>query len=679
MAKKPRTPVRPAKRPGGIAAAMDPVLAQTIGSVVSRLQSGDAGGAGRLLEQGLARFPGNPDLLHLGAQAALAMGNRTAALELAGQAAKRAPRASHIQQTLGNVLFVTGAVEEALAHFRRAVKLEPNRADFHTSVGIALARSGRKEDAAVSFGNAVRLDPQAIDAHLNLAVCNVQLNRVGEVEKLIKRIEALAQAPDAALLLEIANLYKAIGRPEDAERFLRRALELAPQNATLWFVLGELLVQAGRLDEGEGALIKARASGYPDAHLHLAFARLASHRGQIESARQLLGQALALAEDSVPLLSRIAAQYSVIGDFDAEERCLRRILELEPGEPAAYTRLALAPGRAIAPAELVRLQGLLRDSSLDPQLRSRIGFALGSFFNHAGQYDEAFSAYRQGNRLKGYSFDLGAYAARVDRVRSMFGSGFFSSRADWGSDSGLPLLIVGMPRSGTTLVEQILDSHTAVHGAGELGTVAALSATHGQPAADFMVDPEAALGLTAAPVAAHATAYLEKMHAVARRGEQYVANKLPHNFEQLGLFGLLFPHAPVIHVTRDPRDTLLSIYFQDFVGTHAYAYDLEVLGAYFNLYRRLVDHWLSVIPNPVLTVRYEGLVEDLGARSREMTDFLGLAWEPQMLDFHRLERRVETASGWQVRQPLYQSSVGRWKRYEAHLGPLLEALEGAAS
>jgi len=369
----------------------------------------------------------------------------------------------------------------------------------------------------------------------------------------------------------------------------------------------------------------------------------------------------------------------VIGDFTGQERYLKRVLELDPGNVSAYASLLFAPGRALADADVGRLRRLAEDASVDAETRVTIGFALGNHYRHAGQFDDSFHFYRLGNELKGFSFDRAAYAGWIARIERQFTPGFFAERATWGATSRLPVLIVGMPRSGTTLTEQILSSHPAVFGAGEYGTVPALAAVDGRPTPDFQARPELATTLSEDAVAAHAAAYLARMQALAAHGETHVCNKLPHNFQHLGLFGLLFPQAPVIHVKRDPRDNLLSVYFQDFAGFHDYAYDLKSLGQYYRLYERLTAHWLEVIPNPVYTVQYEDLVDDLPGKSREMAAFLGIDWDERMLRFHEHERKVETASKWQVRQPLYKTSVARWKPYERHFKPLFDALNTGQS
>ena len=392
------------------------------------------------------------------------------------------------------------------------------------------------------------------------------------------------------------------------------------------------------------------------------------------AARRLLAESHAAAEGNTLQIARIAGQYTLIGDFESQERCLREILEIDPENVAAFAELAFAPGRRLGADDAQRLRAHADDPKLDVDTRIQIGFALGNYYRYEKRFDESFTYYRLGNRLKGYHFDRQAFDQWIGRMEKQFSTDYFAERRAWGSDSTMPVLIVGMPRSGTTLTEQILSSHSAVYGAGEYGTVASLADVEGLPTPDFRDHPELVPSLDREAVAAHAAAYLGKMQALATRGEAFVTNKLPHNFIQLGLFGLLFPRAPVVHVTRDPRDNLLSIYFQNFAATHDYAYDLKTLGHYYRQYERLMRHWLAVIPNPVMTVKYEDLVADLPGKSRELAGFIGVPWEETMLNFHEQERLVQTASKWQVRQKLYSSSVARWKPYEKHLKPMLDAL-----
>lgn len=643
-------------------------------AAVEQLNRGDLNAAAMTIEQGLRSDPDNPDLLHLGGQVALYLGDTTKGKELIRRAIKLAPKAALYHYNLGNALFAENDLDGALQCFRQAVRIEPKFVDAYTNLGIVFTKKQQHEEADAAFEQAARLQPGNPQLQLNLAICNMELRRPNKVADAIARVEALVGQPDAKLLHEIGNVYRGLGRHLVAEDYYRRALEKKNDSPEIWYALGDVLSQAGEHERALDALQKAESLGSDVGPVKLGLARIAANQGDIAKAKDLLAQAFEAARDSVVYSYRIAHQYTLIGDFEAQEKCLNRVLELDPDNVAAFAGLAFAPGRKLSEQEAVKLRRLADDKSVEPETRKSIGFALGDYYRYAKKYDESFRYYRLGNKLKGYSFDRAAYRQWLGHVETTFTRDFFAQRAGWGNESRMPLLIVGMPRSGTTLTEQILSSHPAIFGAGEYGGVSALSAVDDLPVPDFRRHLELATALTKEQVGRHAEAYLGKMQALAKHGESFVANKLPHNFQQLGLFGLLFPQAPVVHIKRDPRDNLLSIYFQDFAGFHDYAYDLKTLGIYYRLYERLMEHWMKVIPNPVYSLQYEDLVADLPGKTQELADFVGVDLDERMLRFYEQERKVETASKWQVRQPLYTSSVARWKPYEKHLQPLFEAL-----
>ena len=667
-AKSGRAPVAPRNDPQQQAAS------RAAAAAAAQLNQGDVNAAANTIEQGLRSAPNHPDLLHLGGQVALYAGDTVRGKELVRQAIKLAPRVALYHYNLGSALFADDDLDGALSSFRQAVRIEPRFADAFTNLGIVFSRKKQHEEADAAFGAAAKLRPDDRQAHLNLAICNMELRRPEKVIEAITRVESLAGQPDPDLLHQIGNIYRGLGRHLVAEDYYRRALEKKPDAAEIWFALGDVLAQAGDHDRALEALEKSLALGFEVSPVKLRMARAMSSRGDIAKAAELLAEAYEAAGETISYLLRIADEYTLIGDFPAQEKCLNRVLEIDPDSVAAFSGLAFAPGHKLTEADADRLRKIANDKRVEPEIRTNIGFALGNYYRYAKKYGDSFRYYRSGNRLKGYSFDRAEYSQWVARMETVFTRSFFEERASWGSRSRMPVLVVGMPRSGTTLTEQILSSHPAIFGAGEHGTIAGLSDVDGMPVPDFRVHPELAGSLTEEAVAQHAQSYLAKMQALAEQGERFVTNKLPHNFQQLGLFGMLFPDAPIIHIKRDPRDTLLSIYFQDFAGFHDYAYDLKTLGHYYRLYERLTGHWLKVIPNPVYSLQYEELVADLPAKAREMADFVGVEWDECMLRYYENERKVQTASKWQVRQPLYASSVARWKPYERHLKPMLDAL-----
>jgi len=302
-----------------------------------------------------------------------------------------------------------------------------------------------------------------------------------------------------------------------------------------------------------------------------------------------------------------------------------------------------------------------------------LNFALAKAFNDCGHWDRAFDHYHRGNRLADVAFDPAASLAYVKAMIDTFTPEMLAARSSFGRESSRPVFIVGMPRSGTTLVEQIVASHPQVTGAGELDDLRVLGfevpslSKSPQPYPRCMadIDRQLATGL--------ADRYLARLHAIDPNARR-VTDKMPQNFLYLGLIGMLLPEARVIHCRRHPLDVCLSCYFVNFTQRLSFAYDLNSLGVYYRHYEMLMDHWRRVRPAAMLEVDYEGLVADQEGVSRRLIEFCGLDWHPACLSFHKNRRPVETASSWQVRRPIYSGSVQRWKHYEKYLDPLKEAL-----
>jgi tetratricopeptide (TPR) repeat protein len=453
-------------------------------------------------------------------------------------------------------------------------------------------------------------------------------------------------------LINLGALHSGREQPDKAEDCFRRALAVDPTSARIRLRLARELRQQSRLDEARRIYDELLAADPALVEAHLGLARVAR----------------------------------VAGRFEEERRHLRRALELDPDEAAALSGLAEAGDPAIGEPELARMLALAEDSGKTPRERRRLHFALAACAERDSAFDRAFRHFEQANALRrtelaasGHAYDADDDAARVDRLIGVFGRDLLAPGKDMGDPSELPVFIVGMPRSGTTLCEQILASHPAVHGAGERGDLLHLAngladeiaaATGAAPRAY----PTCAADLPAEVARRLAGEHLERLRALAPHARR-ITDKTPTNFRQLGLIALLFPKARIIHCRRDPLDTCWSCYAEDFNRSYAWAWDFDSLAAYHRLYRRLMAHWREVLPNSILELDYEALVADPEGESRRMIAFCGLDWDERCLRFHETERPVHTASIAQVRRPIYTGSVGRWRRYEPHLASLREALE----
>ena len=320
-----------------------------------------------------------------------------------------------------------------------------------------------------------------------------------------------------------------------------------------------------------------------------------------------------------------------------------------------------------------RMQALISREGISLSDRATLHFGLGKAFLDIGESDVAFRHYDEGNRLKRktFAYDADANTRWMAGIAEAFSPALLKEKADMGARSPLPIFVVGVPRSGTTLIEQILASHPFVHGAGELTTLHGLSES---------IDgfPASVRGLSGAQLKALGEAYLARVTPMAA-GRRHVVDKMPSNFALCGLIRLVLPGAKIIHSRRDPVDTCLSCYTKLFVGEQAFAYNQTELGRFHRAYQALMAHWRAILPpSHLLEVDYEAVVDDTEGQARRMLEFLGLPWDERVLKFHETERPVRTASVNQVRQPITSASVGRWRRHAAQLGPLLAALGVAA-
>ena len=460
------------------------------------------------------------------------------------------------------------------------------------------------------------------------------------------------QAPaDAAALAARGDAAAAAGRYAEAATAFERALRRAPASFALLANLGSALKQLGRVAE----------------------------------ARQAYRDALAIAPTSTAALANLAQLEAESGDHAAARELYKRLLALDPEDAEAWHDYSLIKAFAAGDPDLAAMQELRARPGLAADKAAFLDFAVAKALQDQGDYDAAFASFASGNRLKRGSlrYDVAKDEALAERIAAAFDKDFLAANAGKGLADERPVFIVGMPRSGTTLVEQILASHSRVGGAGEVNyfrdavaqVLGALGAGKGAGGRGF---PDAVRGLATRDFRRLGDAYVKRLAQGAGKAAR-ITDKMPRNFFFLGLIHLALPKARIVHCVRDPVDTCLSCYQIHFAAGQEFAYDLDELGRYYRLYARLMDHWRAVLPGRFLDLRYEELVARPEPAMRALVEFAGLQWEDACLDFHLSGRPVHTASAHQVRRPIYRTAVRRWKRYAKHLGPLLKALEPLAA
>lgn len=605
---------------------------------------GDWARAARKYRQVLRAQPGNPDALYLFGMLCLEEGKAEEAarsLERAVAAAAKAGRAVDPgwRLALGSARQRLGEHERALAEFDAALRAGPANLDALFCRATALQDLGRSDEAAAAY------------------------------EALLKRAPGHAEA-----LNNLGILHRDSGRPDAAMRAFRAAVRAQPGHAVALEGLGRLLLDVGHAGEAVGALERAAAAKPDDAGLRSALFSAMIRAGRIEEAERRIRAELERRPEDAGLLANLGHALLFGGRRADAIEAFRRAVALDPARVGARIGLAEAGDHERADDHVPAIRELLKDPSLADADRATLGFALAKHLETRGEHGQAFEAYRTANRMKrealvvrGFAYDRAEVERADDALRAAFPPG--SLDAPGASGDERPVFVVGMPRSGTTLVEQVLASHPRVHGGGELPFMRDIAARLGERAG-YPAKP-----LPAAALDRAAAAYLAAIDGPAG-GAARVTDKLPGNYRHLGLIARLFANARIIHCRRDPMDTCLSCFTQNFESAGlVWSCDLGDLAHQYCQYRRLMEHWRAALPpGRMIEVDYEALVADLEGEARRLVGFVGLEWDDACLRFHETERAVTTASHSQVRQPVYRSSVGRWRRYGDAVLPLARGL-----
>jgi tetratricopeptide (TPR) repeat protein len=585
------------------------------------------------------------------------------------------PGYAEAHNNLGNGLKQQGKLDESMAHYQRAIDLKPDYAEAHNNLGLALKEQGRLDEAMAHYQRAVALRPGSVDVHNNLG--NV-LRQQGKLDEAMAHYQrAITLNPDyAEAHNNLGIALKEQDKLDEATLHYQRAVDLKPDFAEAHSNLGSALKAQEKF--GEAMVHYQRALALkPD------YAEVYHNMGNVFQLHSKYGEAIAHYQRAIALKPNNGETYynlanalRELGQFDEAQRASERALELAPRNGRYYRQLfdgerVVAGDRRLAAAET-----LAEDmASLPIEDQKELHFALGKAYEDLGQGEQSFRHRLEGNALKRqeFAYNESEVLGFFDRIRTVFTAELPDNKRGLGNPSMVPTFIVGMPRSGTTLVEQILASHPKVFGAGELAEFSKAMKSLGllNGALSF---PEAVPALSAQQLHQLGTSYLDAVRAEAPRAER-ITDKMPANFSYVGLIHLALPNARIIHMRRDPVDTCLSCFSLLFAGDLPYCYDLGELGRYYRAYETLMEHWRQVLPaGVILDVRYEAVVADTERQARQILAHCGLEWDDACLAFYKTQRPIRTASMTQVRQPVYRTSVGRWKPYQHLLQPLIKEL-----
>lgn len=498
-----------------------------------------------------------------------------------------------------------------------------------------------------------------------------QANRLPEAEEVCHRV--LARTREHPLALYILGTLGVDFNPDLAISYFQRAVAGDPRNPYFHFGLGDAF---SRVDNNSSAAWHFQRAyelkpDFLDAQQNLAQAY--ANLGKAEAAVDIYERLLAIRRDRPNLRLDMARALSSIGRMDDAAAYLNENISERVDLAESYKKLVGTRKYSGESSELASILRELEEPGLSAEDAHELHMAAGKVLNDLRHYERAMDHFLKANKLKEDAFDIERYRKRVDALIALFDPSLLAAKKGYGHTSDVPVFVLGMPRSGTTLTEQICASHPQVRGAGELtklrrigvacGLVSKVEPTFGEPVRTLT--PEGARSL--------AGDYLSDLALYAADASRIV-DKMPHNFELVGLIAILFPNARIIHCRRDAIDNCISCFTTDLQKAHGYANDLTKLGLYYRQYDRLMRHWHSLLPGQIFENRYEDLIADQEGRSRRLIDHLGLTWDDACLRFFDRDASIRTASVWQARQPIYASSVKRWKNYGEGIKPLIDAL-----
>jgi tetratricopeptide (TPR) repeat protein len=641
---------------------------------IALINAGDLTGAERRCRGALETYPRDVNMLALLGALLVKMDRLAEAEPLLLQAIEQAPSFAKPHEDLGYLLVQQDRAAEAVPHLERATRLDPKLERAWFTLGKALALLGRGQEADQAFERCFELSPER--RMMALAAEHQKEGRLDEAEHLYRRI--LRHDPrnvDAMRLLALIAAHA--GRPAEAENLLQRAIALAPDFMSAILDLGRLRKEEDRYADAlecfDRALVLDAAS--PQAHF-LRASTLAPAAFTFE-AIEAFQRCLELRPEHIGALVGIGHLLKAVGRYDDAVASYDECIRLRPDLGEAYWSLANLKTYRFDDAKVAEMERRVSGGGLTLQSEVNFRFALGKAYEDRREFDRAWHFYSTGNSKQraDIAYDPVLTEVTNDRLLKVFSGEFLRSRGGAGHPDPAPIFIMGLPRSGSTLLEQILASHSQVEGTSELPYLGRVASWLNRNRADGINYPEAVLELKPQHFDSLGRDYIgyAKMHR--RSGAPRFIDKMPNNFPNIGFLSLILPNAKIIDARRHPLDACLSNYRQLFAKGQNFTYDLTEIGEYYLQYQRLMDHWAEVLPGRVLTVQYEEVVGDFEAQVHRLLEFCGLEWEDACLRFYESDRPVRTPSAEQVRQPIYDRSIGHWRNYAQYLDELITVIE----
>ena len=614
---------------------------------------------------------------------------------------------------LGAILLKSNQITEAEKYLRQAVQLAPSFAKPHEDLGHLLVEKGQPDEAAEILRKATRLDPNLDHAFFNLGKALAMLGEGKEADKAFeKSFELNPERKNLALAAE----HQKEGRWEEAEQLYREVLRSNPTNVDAMRLLGNVTLQTGRIYQAE-RLFRRALSNAPDyvlAQIDLGCAL--KKQSRLEEAIDQFRQAISLEPDNVQAHHLLGSTLSLAAQTYQAVEAYQRVLELAPKHTGAmlglghvlktvgrqeeaieayrncirqkphngeiYWSLANLKTYQLTDEDIHEMESRVSggddpDEKVSEESRVNFLFALAKAYEDRGEFGRAWEYYHEGNNFRRMmeNYDPVRDEVMNDEIVEVFNRDFLSENTGLGHPSAEPIFVVGLPRSGSTLIEQILASHSQVEGTSELPYAGSVATSLNRNRADGVNYPHAVRELNEEHFKRLGGDYLEFARIHRTEGKPFFIDKMPNNFPTVGFIHLILPNAKIIDARRYPLDSCLSSYRQLFARGQSFTYDLTEIGEYFLQYQRMMDHWHEVLPGRCLTVQYEEVVTDFENQVRRLLEYCELPFEDACINFHKTERPVRTASSEQVRQPVYSKSVNFWRNHEEYLAELIEVLE----
>ena len=639
------------------------------------VNAGDPVAAERVCRDAVQRNPKDVNMLGLLGAVLVKMRRLSEAEQVLRRTVRLAPTFAKPHEDLGFALLELERHEEAVPVLQKAVRLDPKLEFARFNLGKALALTGKGEEADAAFEASFALSPER-----KLLAQAARLHKEGKLEEAEKLYrQALKDNPDNVDAMRmLAMLAATLKHFDDAERLLRRAVAIAPDFLAAVIDLGRVLKEQDRFEEAIGCFKKAIGINPSNPQTHFLLAGACAPAALNHEAVKEYQKTLELSPRHPGALLGLGNALKTIGRLDEAVRAYHDCIDVKPNNGETYWSLANLKTYRFTDEQLAEMEKRVEeDNTSGDKSEVNFLFALGKAYDDRQDYERAWHYYERGNDKQRLlvQYDPVHTETINDGIIEVFDQALLDEKSGSGHPDPAPIFILGLPRSGSTLVEQVLASHSQVEGTSELPYLGRVATSLNRNRPDGVNYPRAVRELEAENFTALGEDYVRYAQLHRTEGKPFFVDKMPNNFPTIGFLHLILPNARIIDARRHPLDACVGNYRQHYARGQTFAYDLTDIGEYYLQYQRMMDHWEEVLPGRVLTVQYEEVVTDFDNQVRRILDYCNLPWEEDCIRFYETERPVRTASSEQVRQPIYTGALNFWRNYEAHLGELVEILE----